>query len=131
MHHARDDTQAVATGMPGKSSIRCLEQVIDSITSIAAFETEALKQGRQFDIGTMNMRKVRLLLDLNSAMRTVDVNQANAHLKDNLRRMHLVLSQNLSQFHAHATAIREVVNMIIETALAQQDDGTYSSTMPY
>ena len=127
MMPANAETQQGSTGLPREVSTAGLEKVIESIITIASFEADALKNNRQFDIATMNMRKARLLLDFNSAMRSADKSQINPRIQENLRNMRAVLARNLSQYQSHATAVREVVHMIMETAQSQQDDGTYSA----
>lgn len=103
-----------------------LEKVVESIVSLATFEAEALKTGRPFDIQTINMRKARLLLDFNGASKAVDPGVMQPHLVEQLRRMRAVLAQSLAQYQAHAAAVKELVQIVVETARAQQDDGTYN-----
>ena len=104
-----------------------LAKVIDSIITIASDETDALKNHRTFDIGTMNMRKARLLHDYNTAVRAMGPAQIEPAVRENLKRMRTVLGQNLLQFKAHAAALKEIVDIVMETAQEQQNDGTYSA----
>ena len=127
MQQANAGMQAVSTGLQKEQSTIGLEKVIDSIITIASFESDALKNNRKFDLATINMRKARLLLDFNSAVRTTDKSQISPPIHESLLRMRAVLARNLSQYQSHATAVQEVVHMIMETAQAQQDDGTYSA----
>jgi hypothetical protein len=127
MQQANAGMQAVSTGLQKEQSTIGLEKVIDSIIAIASFESDALKNNRKFDLATINMRKARLLLDFNSAARATDKSQISPPIHESLLRMRAVLARNLSQYQSHATAVQEVVNMIMETAQAQQDDGTYSA----
>lgn len=127
MQQANAGMQAVSTGLQKEQSTIGLEKVIDSIITIASFENDALKNNRKFDLATTNMRKARLLLDFNSAVRATDKSQISPPIHESLLRMRAVLARNLSQYQSHATAVQEVVHMIMETAQAQQDDGTYSA----
>ncbi len=131
MQPANAEMPAVSSNFPRDTSVAGLEKVIDSIITIASFESEALKNNQQFDIATMNMRKARLLLDFNSAMRATDKSQISARTRENLGRMRAVLARNLRHYQSHASAVREIVHMIMETAQAQQDDGTYSARKRY
>lgn len=107
-----------------------LEKVIDSITEIVDFETANLKQNQSFDIATSNLRKARLLLDLNTALRGLDSGTLPATTNEKLKTMQMALRRNQRQFHAHASAIREVIAMIIRSNRDQQSDGTYSAFNP-
>ena len=104
-----------------------LEKVIESIISISTYEAEELKKNQTFDIATTNMRKARLLLDFNSAVKDVETINLPSRLIERLKFMQVTLRRSLRQYQFHASAIREVSNMIMEANQAQQGDGTYSA----
>ncbi len=104
-----------------------LVRVIESIISILADETDALKNNRWFDMATMNMRKARLLHDYSSTVRTIDPRHVEPFVRDTLMRMRTVLEQNMNQCRAHSAAVREIVTIVMDAEREQQNDGTYTS----
>ena len=125
------DTHMRAPGVSPDALISGFSKVIDSIIAIASEETAALKANRPFDIATMSMRKTRLLHDYNGAARSLDVALIDQSVREKMKLMHSVLEQNLHQFNAHASALREIVTLMMEAAQEQQNDGTYTTKTRY
>lgn len=102
-----------------------LKSVIDAIVQIANYETEEMKHNRPFDIATVNMRKARLLFDFNVASKDIQASDLTEDMILQLKNMQLALRRSVRQYQSHASAVREIADLIIHADQARTSDGTY------
>ncbi|WP_051630254.1 hypothetical protein [Afifella pfennigii] len=108
-----------APGVALTTALKRLEALIDE-------ENAALAERREIDLGNINHRKSRALLELTRVARAVPATAIGTDAKGAILRLREKLSRNSELLETNITAVRHVAGIISTTIHEAESDGTYS-----
>ena len=103
-----------------------LDRAIDYLGAIVDQETDALRTRAMIDLAEFNNRKNQGLLELNRALRAIDVG-SSSRVGARLAGLRAKLDVNRALLKTHLEAVREVASVVSEAIRDSDSDGTYSS----
>jgi hypothetical protein len=99
--------------------------LIEKITEFMAGETQNLKRKTYPNLSENSAVKSRMLHDLNLAIRKLDPSSRSPAISGKVDQMKKEIGENLQCCNASAEAVREVIDIILSSAVENDRDGTY------
>jgi hypothetical protein len=110
-----------AVGGDGQS----ISKIISGLLTCMREETIALRDNQRYDLPGSNARKSRLLYELNRAAGGIGASEYSLELSGQLKALRAELAANALLVKGHATALREISEMMIGLVRKDEADGTY------
>lgn len=107
------------------TAVGALLAAIDRVEAAVAAETDALRKRVAVDLREFDYRKSQALLDLTRAGRNLAAGPIDEAVVERLRKLRLGLDDNIQLLSTHLHAVREISELISQSMLDADSDGTY------
>jgi hypothetical protein len=101
--------------------------VVDRLESVLDAETAALKGRLPLDMAEIGNRKRQGLLEMNRALRATSAGQPRPEVRERLTRFAVAVERNRAALGTQLRAVREIADIIAQTLMDAESDGTYSA----
>ena len=102
---------------------------LDRAIAVVSDETRALRSDVIVDLKPYADAKSRALLDLNRVMGETSANEPPVSVVNQLRLFRQVLDDNEKLLFTHLEAVREITELLSDTLIKAESDGTYTSSL--
>jgi hypothetical protein len=103
-----------------------IAQTIDELHGILLEENAAFESGATIDHADLTKKKNRILRELMVVQRTISDPAVLNTVAINIAEVRTLLSKNQQLLKVNIEALKDITDMIKETALDAQGDGTYA-----
>lgn len=93
-------------------------------------ESRALRAGGGTDLKAFEYRKSQALLDLSRARQSVPSAVLGQNSKELLGHLRAALTDNMSLLSKHLSAVKEIADLVAQSMLEADSDGTYARPAP-
>jgi hypothetical protein len=107
-----------------------LKASIHRALNVVEAETRALREGGGTDLKSFEYRKSQALLDLSRARQSVSSSALGQEIRDLLESLRIALKDNLQLLSRHLTAVKEIADLVAQSMLDADSDGTYARPFP-
>jgi hypothetical protein len=108
-----------------EGDVQIISKIIAGLLICIREETIALRDNQHYDLPGSNARKSRLLYELNRAAGGISASEHSLELSGQLKTLRAELAANALLVKGHATALREISEMMIGLVRKDEADGTY------
>jgi len=107
-----------------------LKAAIHRALNVVEAETRALRDGGGTDLKAFEYRKSQALLDLSRARQSVSSTALGQEIRDLLESLRVSLKDNMQLLSRHLAAVKEIADLVAQSMLDAESDGTYARPMP-
>ena len=121
---------SAVAAVPQQATMMALTVAIKRTLSAVQAETQVLRSGEHGSLKTFEHRKSQALLDLARARASLPSQLQDEETSDLLQDLKEALADNMQLLAHHMKAVQEITELLAQSMLDADSDGTYSRRFP-